>query len=146
MGTMHSLMLQHFWSLSISLFNVTSRTLEQGGLPPCRDAFHVFYSAIQMGHRTLAGWMGEGLTPLLRCSRCILQPQLTGLQNTCWLKWREVLPLCWDVVGVFYSSIQLGHRTLIGWSRGGGSYLLCWDTVGRYILQLQPTGLKFIWT
>ena len=40
---------QHCWNLTIRLFSVISRTLVRGGL-----------------------------TPLQRCSQCILQPQLTG--------------------------------------------------------------------
>ena len=48
-GTPHSPMLQHCWNLTIRLFSVISRTLVRGGL-----------------------------TPLQRCSQCILQPQLTG--------------------------------------------------------------------
>ena len=51
-GTLHSPKLQG-WSLAISLFNAISRTLIAGG----------------------------GLTPLPRCSQCILQPQLTGLHS-----------------------------------------------------------------
>ena len=46
----HSPKLQHHWNLTIRLFSVTS------------------------GHSL---WVGGGLTPLQRCSRCILQPQLT---------------------------------------------------------------------
>ena len=48
-GTPHSPKLQHCWNLTIRLFSVISRTLVSGGL-----------------------------TPLQRCSQCILQPQLTG--------------------------------------------------------------------
>ena len=48
-GTPHSSKSQHHWNLTIRLFSVISRTLIEGGL-----------------------------TPLQRCSRCILQPQLTG--------------------------------------------------------------------
>ena len=50
-GTLHSPKLQHCWNLTIILFSVISRTLVR--------------------------W-GGGLTPLQRCSQCILQPQLTG--------------------------------------------------------------------
>ena len=42
--------LQHYWNLTIRLFSVISRTLVEGG----------------------------GLTPLKRCSQCILLSQLTG--------------------------------------------------------------------
>ena len=42
---------QHYWDLTIRLFSVISRTLIGGG---------------------------GGLTPLQRCSQCILQPQPTG--------------------------------------------------------------------
>ena len=102
-------------------------------LPLCRDAVGVFYSPNRLGHRTLV-W--EGLTPLQRCSRRILQPKSTGPQDTClggsyppaemqsaystaqidWAtghSFRRVLPLCRDAVGVFYSANRLGHRTLV---------------------------------
>ena len=45
----------------------------------CRDAVDVFYSPNRMGHKTL---VGESLFSLQRCSRCILQPKLTGPQDT----------------------------------------------------------------
>ena len=48
-GTMNSRKLWHYCNLTIRLFSVISRTIVWGGL-----------------------------TPLLRCSRCILQPQPTG--------------------------------------------------------------------
>ena len=36
--------LQHYWSLTIRLFSVISRTLVGGVLPLCRDSVGVFYS------------------------------------------------------------------------------------------------------
>ena len=45
---------KHYWSLTIKLFSVISRTL--------------------------FGWWGS-LTPLQRCNQCILQPPLTGLSE-----------------------------------------------------------------
>ena len=53
------------------------RTLVGGVLPPCWNAVGVFYSPSLLGHRTLV--RGGGLTPLQKCSRCILQPQPTRL-------------------------------------------------------------------
>ena len=50
-GKLHSPKFQHYWSFPIRLFNVISRKLVEGG----------------------------GITPLQRCSRFILWPQLTGL-------------------------------------------------------------------
>ena len=47
-GTLHFLKLQHYWSLTIRLFSVISRTLVGGGLPLCRDAVSVFYSPSQL--------------------------------------------------------------------------------------------------
>ena len=47
----------------------------------CRDALGVFYSPSRLGHRKI---VGGGLFPLQRCTRCILQPQLTGPQENCW--------------------------------------------------------------
>ena len=52
-GAPHSPKLQHYRSLTIRLFSIISKTLVR-----------------------------EGLTPLQRCSQCILQPQLTKPQDT----------------------------------------------------------------
>ena len=49
-GALYSPKPQHYWDLNIRLFSVISRTLVGGA----------------------------DLTPLQRCSQCILQPQLTG--------------------------------------------------------------------
>ena len=54
-GTPYSPKLQQCWNLTIRLFSVITRTLNGGG----------------------------GLTPLQRCSQCILQPQPTG-QTRAW--------------------------------------------------------------
>ena len=43
-GTLHSPKLQYYWSLTIRLFSVISRTLVGEVLPLCRDAVGVFYS------------------------------------------------------------------------------------------------------
>ena len=48
---------------------------------------------------------GGCLTPLQRCSQCILQPQLTRP-----LVGGDVLPLCRDAVCVFCSPSQLGWK------------------------------------
>ena len=61
-----------------------------GVLPLGRDAVSVFYSPSQLGHRTL---VGECLTPLQRCSRCILQPQLTGQSCRLTNVQRQLLPI-----------------------------------------------------
>ena len=122
-------------------------------LPLCRDAVGVFYSPNQLDHRTL---FGGSLSSLQRCSRCILQPQPTWPQDTLWGKsllsaemqsvyftaptnlttghsLGEVLALCRDAVGVFYSPNQLDHRTLFGGS------LSSLQRCSRCILQPQPT-------
>ena len=50
-GTMHSPKLQHYWSLTIILVSVVSRTLIGGGvLPLCREAVGVFYSPSVLGN------------------------------------------------------------------------------------------------
>ena len=51
-GTPHSPKLLHYWSLTIRLFSVISRTI-----------------------------VGRGFTPLQRCSRCVLLSQPTGLDD-----------------------------------------------------------------
>ena len=94
----------------------------------CRDAVGVFYSLSWLGHETLVGvgcsllqmqsvystptadWateysLGWGLSLLQRCSCCILQPQLTGPQDT---RWGWVLVFCRDAVVVLYSPRRLG--------------------------------------
>ena len=93
-----------------------------------RDAVSVFYSLSWLSHRTLVGW--ESLSFLQRCSQCILQLKLTGLQDTRWrslsllqrcrqcilqpqltrpqdTRW-GVFHFCRDAVSVFYSPSRLG--------------------------------------
>ena len=56
----------------------------------CSDAVSVFYSASRLGHRTL---VRGGLSLLQWCSLCILQPLLsqpTGPQDT---RWENLTPL-----------------------------------------------------
>ena len=105
----------------------------------------VYSTARLTGLQDTCWW---SLTPLHRCSRCILQPS--------WLGYRTfvggVLPFCRDAVGVFYSLADwatghllvesyplqrcsrcilqpgwLGYRTLVG-----GVLPLCRDTVGVF--------------
>ena len=45
--------LQHYWSLTIRLFSVISRTLFGGFLTLCREAVSVFYSPSWLGHITV---------------------------------------------------------------------------------------------
>ena len=99
-------------------------------------------------------WIGENasstLTSLQRSSRCILQPQPTGPQDTRWVGWGFypslqrsrtlvgggvgwVVPLCKEAVGVFWSSSPLCQRTLVG---GGGPTPL--QRSRRCILQPPP--------
>ena len=107
-GTLHSLKLQQYWSLTIKLFSVISEHLLGEGfyplaekqsvhstapadwatghllvgvLPLNREAIGVFYSPSRLGHRTL---VGGGLTSQQRSNRCILQPKPTGPQDTRW--------------------------------------------------------------
>ena len=49
-GILHSPKLQHYWSLTIRLYSVISRTLVQGVLPLCRDALSIFCSSSWLGH------------------------------------------------------------------------------------------------
>ena len=49
-GTLHSPKLQHYWSLTIRLFNAMSRTfIGERVLPLCRDAVDVFYNTSRLG-------------------------------------------------------------------------------------------------
>ena len=100
-------------------------------LPLCRDAVDVFYIFSRLGHS-----LGGSLTPVLRCSRCILNPQPTGslvgwrltpqlseeMQSmyftssadwvTRWLA--SYTPTFWrDAVDVFYILSRIG--SLVGW-------------------------------
>ena len=139
-----------------------------GVLPLCRDAVNVFYSP-----KRLDSLLGESypsaemqsmystapsdwtlcwgsLTPLQRCSQCILQPQATGLFVG------GVLPLCRDAVNVFYSPKRLD--SLLGesypsaemqsmYSTAPSDWTLCWGSLtplqrcSQCILQPQATGL-----
>ena len=55
-GTLHSPKIRHYWNLTLRLFSVICRTL-----------------------------VGGGVTPLQRCSRCILQPQTIRPFSFLWL-------------------------------------------------------------
>ena len=65
----------------------------------CRDTVGVFNNLSRPGRRAL---IGRGLTLLQRCSRCILQPQPSGPQET---RWEGVIPLCRSAVGVYFSPL-----------------------------------------
>ena len=95
--------------------------------------------------------VGSGLTPLQRCSRCILQPQPTGPSL------EVVLLLCRDAVGVFCSPNRLGPRWKWSYSFAEmqsvystaptdwalvGSGLTPLQRCSRCILQPQPAGAK----
>ena len=71
------------------------KTLVGDGLTLFRDAVGVSCYPNQLGHKTLGG----GPYPLQRFSRCILQHQPIGLQDTCW----GSLILCGDAIYVFCS-------------------------------------------
>ena len=107
MGTPHSPKLQHYWSLSIRLFSVISRTLVAGWvypfaekkqsmysttqadwatrnsswglLPLYKEADGVFFSPSRLDNKKL---VVRDLTPLQKSSQCILQPKPTGQQET----------------------------------------------------------------
>ena len=64
-----------------------------------------------------------GFNPLQRNSRCILQPQPTGPQDTYW----RCLTLLQRSSRWFYSPSRLGHKTLIG-----GVLLFCRETIGDF--------------
>ena len=69
--------------------------------------------------------LGEGLTPLPRCSRCILPPQPIGPQNS---RLGRDLPFWRDAVGVFYSHRRMSHSTHV-W----GVFLPLWiGTIGVF--------------
>ena len=96
-GTLHSPKLQHYWSLTIRLFNVISKTMIVEVLPLCRDAVGVFYIPIQLGH--LIGW---GLTPL--------QLMYSTSPSNWAISLGESYPFA---INVFYIPIQLGcHLTV----------------------------------
>ena len=64
---------------------------------------------------------------------------LLSYQDT---RWRGVLPLCREAVGVFYSLSQLGQRILVG---GRGVLPLCRGAVGVFcMLLLRAFGLLIL--
>ena len=78
--TLYFSKLWHDWSLTIKLFSVISgHSLGGWVLPLSRNTVGVFYS--QLGWKGFVLYPGHllwgGLTPLQRCSRCILQPKPT---------------------------------------------------------------------
>ena len=159
---------EYYWSHMIRLLKVISRTLFEGILPLCRDTVGVFYSPrwldnslgksyssaeMQSVYSTAPGYWATlwgSLPPLLRCSRCILQPHVIGQL------FREVLSLCWDAVGVFDSPRLLGNS--LGksspsaemqsvYSTAPGDWATLWGSLipllrcSRCILQLKLIGL-----
>ena len=57
--TPHSLKFQHYWNLTIRLFNIIPRALVwERILPLCRDAVGIFYSTSRL---TLPFWVGVDL-------------------------------------------------------------------------------------
>ena len=113
--------LQHYWSLTIRLFSVLSRTLVAGVLLLCKDAVDIFCSPYRLGYSlgesnpfgkmqsmystAQTDWVSrwESINPLQRCSRCILQPLQTGSLVG------RVLPLWKDAVSVCYSPSWMGY-------------------------------------
>ena len=146
-STPHSPKLQHYCSLTIRLFCVISWTLfgrdlisaevqsvyskTPGGwatghllgglLPICRGAVGVFCSPSRLGHWTL---VGRALSPLLRCSGCILQSQPVGPLDTCW---EGSYPFA-EVQSV-YSAVPAGWAT---WHLLGGLLPHCRGAVGVF--------------
>ena len=101
------LLLQPTWPLeegsfcrgAVGLF-LQSRTTA----PLVKEVFHS--AEMQLVYSTaLTGWLTceESLTPLWRCSLCILHSQST------WPRVKGVLPFCGDAVGVFCIPSRLGH-------------------------------------
>ena len=111
MGTPHSSKLRQYWSFTIRMFSVISRSLVGIVFLLSRDALSVFCCPSWVAHWTLIG----GVLPLCRDPVGIFP--LLG----------EVLTLCRDAVSVFYSPSQLGHRALVG-----VVLLLCRDTIGVF--------------
>ena len=96
----HSSKVQHYWSLTIKLFSVISRTLIQrwNVLPLCREVVVILYSPSWLDHRTLLG--GGGV--LLLCREAIsvfFNPSEWATGHPLW----GVLPLCREAVNIFYS-------------------------------------------
>ena len=106
---------------------------------------------------TTGYFLGEGLTLLKRCSRCILKSQPTVPQNTRWVRCYpfaemqsvystapadcatehslgKVLPICRNAVTVFYSTSRLSHESSLG------KVLTHLQKCSRCILQLQLIG------
>ena len=82
----HSPKLQHYWSLTIRLFNVISRILVVGSNPSAE--MQSVYSAVPADWANR--WWGRGITPLQRCSRCILQSQPTEQLNEKVIKFKSL--------------------------------------------------------
>ena len=98
-------------------------TGREGSLTPLQRCSQcILQCPSQLDHRTLVD--GESPTSLQKCSWCILQPppQPTGSQDT---GWEEFLPLCRSAVGVFYSPPPHTHSRL-------GKYLFVDDTVNQW--------------
>ena len=103
-----------------------------GILTVCRDAVDVSHCLIRRGHRTRV--VGDH-TRLQRCSTCILQPHLTGPQDT---RCGECF-LSVETQSEYSTALSnWATRTLVffvGW----GDHLTLLQRNSRYILQPNPT-------
>ena len=88
-GTSHSLNLQHYWSFTIRLFSVISRTLigwEE--LPLCREAVSVFYSLSWLGHpirermTKIKLYLSSKLMSFMLIQRNIIAQSVGGVEYT----------------------------------------------------------------
>ena len=108
------------------VLSVMSRTLVAGDLPLCRDAVGVFCSPSRLNHQDTHWW---SLSPLQKCSWCLLQPQPT---RPPWYTLVESFsPTDMQLVS---SAAPADSTTRI---HIGGVFLLC--RCSWYLLQPQPT-------
>ena len=125
----------------LKCFNVIFRTIVVVGTCPSAEMLSLYFTAtadwVEMVKCHLQDTRWGSLTPLHRCSQCILQPQPTGPEDT---RWRS-LTSCRDSDGEFCSSSQLGNRTVDGrvlpfcWAAISVFYdpnRLCWDGLLSY--------------
>ena len=88
-GTLHFRKLHHYWSLTIRLFSVISRTLVVGSVTLCRDAVGVFCSPSWLG-QIMSKIKYSNFNSLWYRKSCLLEinqlrVQLTGVVPNCWL-------------------------------------------------------------
>ena len=96
-GTLHSPKLQHYWSLTMRLFRITSRKLVVGSCPLCREVVSVFYSP------SWIGWEVFGKYKLLNLWKIPVVVGSTAIDGV--LTFYSLVHFLWDFNGTQFGNL-----------------------------------------